>query len=134
MTKRLVGLFGVAVLVLSACTSGTPTQAPGGSQGPGASSGASQGTGEGTLAKDRFCISICPTPIRPPWIRLPQQDSVSIAVLDATQRGLLYYDKDLKLVPSLAEALPEVSADGKTFTFKLRAGAKYADGKPIVGG
>jgi len=134
MTKRLVGLFGVAVLVLSACTSGTPTTAPA-ATGPGASSGtASQGTGEGTLAKDQilhlYLSDTDPATLDP----AAAQDSVSIAVLDATQRGLLYYDKDLKLVPSLAEALPEVSADGKTFTFKLRAGAKYADGNPIVAG
>src|SRR4029078_5592767 len=60
------------------------------------------------------------------------QDSVSIAVIDATERGLLYYDKDLNLVPALAEALPEVSADGETLTFKLRSGLKYANGDPIV--
>src|SRR4029078_3708016 len=62
------------------------------------------------------------------------QDSVSIAVIDATERGLLYYDKDLNLVPALAEALPDVSADGKTLTFKLRSGLKYSNGDSIVAG
>jgi peptide/nickel transport system substrate-binding protein len=35
------------------------------------------------------------------------------------------------LVPYLAQALPDVSADGKTYTFTLRSGLKYSDGTPI---
>src|SRR6185503_15320134 len=62
------------------------------------------------------------------------QDSVSIAIIDAIHRPLLYYDKDLNLVPALAEALPEVTNEGKTLTFKIRADAKYADGTNIVAG
>ncbi len=31
------------------------------------------------------------------------QDSTSIAVLHALQRGLVYFDKDLKVVPELAD-------------------------------
>ena len=46
--------------------------------------------------------------------------------------ALLAFDKDLKVVPSLAAALPEVSADAKTITFKLRDGIKYSNGDPIV--
>ncbi|WP_433058440.1 ABC transporter substrate-binding protein [Dactylosporangium sp. CS-033363] len=38
----------------------------------------------------------------------------------------------LKLVPDLAQAMPEVSADGKTYTFKLKSGLKYEDGSPIT--
>lgn len=34
--------------------------------------------------------------------------------------GLLTHDADMKLGPALAEALPEVSADGRTYTYSLR--------------
>ncbi|MEV7771389.1 ABC transporter substrate-binding protein [Kitasatospora sp. NPDC086791] len=36
-----------------------------------------------------------------------------------------------KLVPDLAESLGKVSADGLSWTYKLRAGLKYDDGTPI---
>ncbi|MFI5493388.1 ABC transporter substrate-binding protein [Actinoplanes sp. NPDC051859] len=38
----------------------------------------------------------------------------------------------LKLTPDLAAAEPEISADKKTYTFKLKSGIKFDDGKPIT--
>jgi peptide/nickel transport system substrate-binding protein len=35
------------------------------------------------------------------------------------------------LVPYLAQDMPKVSADGKTYTFTLRKGLKYSDGTPV---
>jgi len=35
------------------------------------------------------------------------------------------------IVPDLAEALPEVTNDGKTFTFKLRKGIKFSTGQEV---
>ena len=36
-----------------------------------------------------------------------------------------------KVVPGLAESMPEISGDGKTYTLTLRKGLKYSDGTPI---
>ncbi|SMD07584.1 ABC transporter substrate-binding protein [Kibdelosporangium aridum] len=45
--------------------------------------------------------------------------------------GLVDRDAKLKLTPALAEKLPEASADGLTWTAKLRQGVKFSDGTPL---
>ncbi|MEZ2126520.1 MULTISPECIES: ABC transporter substrate-binding protein [unclassified Sinorhizobium] len=40
---------------------------------------------------------------------------------------LYTFDKNWKVTPLLAESLPEISADGKTYTIKLRTGIKFHD-------
>ena len=37
-----------------------------------------------------------------------------------------------KVIPGLAEALPKISADGKTYELTLRKGLKYSNGEPVV--
>jgi peptide/nickel transport system substrate-binding protein len=39
--------------------------------------------------------------------------------------------KGSELIPGLAEALPEISDDGKTYSFTIRKGLKYSDGTPV---
>ena len=46
--------------------------------------------------------------------------------------GLLSLDGGMKLRPALAAALPEVSDDGLTYTYKLRQGVKFSDGQPFT--
>ncbi|HEY3686824.1 MAG TPA: ABC transporter substrate-binding protein [Streptosporangiaceae bacterium] len=41
-------------------------------------------------------------------------------------------DANYQLTPHLAAAAPKVSADARTFTFKLRTGLKWSDGKPFT--
>jgi len=36
-----------------------------------------------------------------------------------------------EVVPGLAEALPEISADGRTYRLRLRSGLRYSDGSPV---
>jgi peptide/nickel transport system substrate-binding protein len=56
--------------------------------------------------------------------------------LKTVYTGLLAY-KDAygkagnELIPGLAEKMPDVSSDGKTYTFQLRKGLKYGDGTPV---
>jgi peptide/nickel transport system substrate-binding protein len=58
------------------------------------------------------------------------------AVLDTTCAHLLTYpDKPppvaYKVVPEVANALPRISPDGKTYTFELRSGFRFSDGTPV---
>ncbi|MEU6486613.1 ABC transporter substrate-binding protein [Streptomyces sp. NPDC046887] len=46
--------------------------------------------------------------------------------------GLLAFDGGMKLQPALAAELPKVSADGLTYTYRLRKGVTFSDGKPFT--
>ena len=45
--------------------------------------------------------------------------------------GLMAQDKDANVIPGAAESYT-VSADAKTYTFKLRANGKWSDGSPVT--
>ncbi|MGG8406951.1 ABC transporter substrate-binding protein [Streptomyces sp. 12297] len=46
--------------------------------------------------------------------------------------GLLTHDASMRLRPALAVALPEVSRDGLTYTYRLRQGVRFSDGTPFT--
>ncbi|HLF00621.1 MAG TPA: ABC transporter substrate-binding protein [Anaerolineales bacterium] len=46
--------------------------------------------------------------------------------------GLLDYDSGTTLQPRIAASLPDVSADGLTYTFKLRTGVKFHNGREVT--
>ncbi|MDR1083619.1 MAG: peptide-binding protein [Deltaproteobacteria bacterium] len=58
-------------------------------------------------------------------------DTSSSSVTGQVYRGLVRFDRDLKLVPELAESFT-VSDDQLTITFKLRPGLMWQDGKPLT--
>ena len=51
----------------------------------------------------------------------------------ALYEGLVRWDnRDFSIVPAAAEALPEVSADGRRYTFRIRQEAKWSNGEPVT--
>ena len=136
MQKRLFGILASIAVIAAACGGATTSSAPpAGSAAPGASATAAASpapSGADLAAEQILTIDLGSEP--PTLDPNKAQDSTSIAVLHALHRGLVYFDKDLKVVPALAEALPEVSADAKTLTFTLKDGIKYSNGDPIVAG
>jgi peptide/nickel transport system substrate-binding protein len=54
--------------------------------------------------------------------------TVHFVMVTQIHNGLVEFDQNYELQPVLAEALPEVSEDGLTYTFKLRSGVKFHDG------
>ncbi len=130
MQKRLLGIFTSMAVVLAACGGATTSSAPAETPEPGASAEVTPAP-ESNLADEQiYRIDISGEP--PTLDPSVAQDSNSLAVLRALHRGLVYIDKDLKVVPSLAESW-EVSADAQTLTFRLRD-AQYSNGDPIVAG
>lgn len=63
----------------------------------------------------------------------PQQASfvTEISVIMMNWQALMTFDLNMKPIPGQAESV-DVSADGKTYTFKLRADSKYSDGTPLT--
>jgi ABC-type transport system substrate-binding protein len=70
----------------------------------------------------------------------PQRADPGTAVLSYESRvvmalydGLLTYDGDGRAVPLVAETW-DVSGDGLTYTFHLRDGVRWTDGRPVTAG
>ena len=60
-----------------------------------------------------------------------------IQILDPACGGLVaFQDKPLpaglRVVPHLAEALPTISRNGKTYTFQIRKDARFSNGRPVT--
>lgn len=65
----------------------------------------------------------------------PQKASfvAEAALIGMVFEPLLSYDPgSLQLRPAAARALPEVSADGRIYTYRLRPGLVYSDGAPLT--
>jgi len=59
-------------------------------------------------------------------------DTASSQVISMLFEGLLISKPNGDLVPGLASAMPQVSSDGLTYTFKLRPNLKWSDGQPLT--
>jgi oligopeptide transport system substrate-binding protein len=127
-SKRLLALVGAVAIFAAACGGSTATSpADQGSQAPGASPAA----GGGDLADEQvlrlYYSNEDPSSLDPAIA----QTSTDIQIVHALSRPLLYFDKDLNLVPALAADMPVISDDELTYTFTLRD-AQYSNGDTIV--
>ena len=61
----------------------------------------------------------------------PSTSTITYQVLSLVYQGLVDFDRDLKIKPVLAESWT-TSADGKQWTFKLRKGVKFHNGRPLT--
>ena len=118
--RQFVELLGVSaagfgLVSMAGCSGGTST---------------STSTGSGTAgggAADAITYSLTTDPraLDPAYF----DDGESAVVSCNIHEGLYQYGaKDAKVAPCLATELPEISADGLTYTVKLREGVKFHDG------
>jgi ABC-type transport system substrate-binding protein len=59
-------------------------------------------------------------------------DAATMQLMRLLYGGLLDCDDDMRLVPWLAAGLPEVSADKKKYTFTVRKGVRFANGRELT--
>lgn len=58
-------------------------------------------------------------------------DSVTANILAQVYEDLYKLDTDGNVLPNIATDMPEISADGLTYTIKMRGDTKWSDGKPV---
>lgn len=129
--QRLLASLSVliAAVAIAACGGGDDNNGGGSNDNAGSEQSAPSGRtgGEATIAYASFPDYLDPAL------------SYTVAgwqALADTNLGLLTYKRTTgeagaTLIPALAEAMPEVTDGGKTYTLTLRDGLKYSDGTPV---
>ena len=106
---RLISIVAAAALVLTGCSSNSDSGAAGGSI---------------TVAYQNDISTLDPA-IGYDW--------QNWSIIKSIFGGLMDYEPGTSnLVPNLAAEEPEISADGKTFTFKLRSGVLFHNGREMT--
>lgn len=129
--KRLMTLALALLLMLGAAACGNTVTDEGGnppaSQAPAGTE--PSGEGGGTAAKDTIIYAFwnAPSGVLQPLLVDDEYDG---AILKFTFDTLLAYDKELNVVPNMAEYT--MSEDQKTLTFTLKEGIKWHDGEPVT--
>ncbi|MCD8777010.1 peptide ABC transporter substrate-binding protein [Mammaliicoccus sciuri] len=106
---KVLTMMLVAVLILSACSSG----------------GGSKGKSDETL--DLQINGDVPT-----MDSAMATDGLSFDMFFQTMEGLYTLDKDDKAIPAVAKGDPKIMNDGKKWTIKLRDDAKWSNGDPVT--
>jgi peptide/nickel transport system substrate-binding protein/oligopeptide transport system substrate-binding protein len=112
---RLIALLAVAALFLSSCI-----DLDWGYHPPEVNLGGNQ-----TLS---IPLGDDPATLDPALVK----DAESALVVRQIFSGLVTLDDDLQVQPDLAASLPEISPDGKVYTFTLRADAKFHNGRQVT--
>jgi peptide/nickel transport system substrate-binding protein len=119
--KRLIPLLAIAALVATACSSTTSTPSSGASAPTPTPAETPVNGGSMIVALDGDMAYADPSLV---------SDGNSLYVEAQVIQGLVGLKPGTisDVIPVLASALPDVSSDGLTYTFKLRTGVKFHDG------
>ena len=122
LKRRTIAMLGVVALVASACVGQTPSASP-----PPAASGEPTAPPAAEVGDFTFVVDSEPTTLAGPPDDLPT----------SWITGLLYtalYQPNYKLeyVPLAADGMPETSADGLTWTVKIKKGILFHDGTELT--
>lgn len=120
MKAKKVSLFLVMILALStflaACSGDDSTSSKGG--------GSTEGVEQ--------VLNVVESSEIPSMDTTLATDAVSFNVMNNVMEGLYRLGENDEVTEGVAEGEPEVSEDGKTYTFKLRKDAKWSNGDPVT--
>ena len=119
----LMAFLGLA-LTLSGCNNS------GGSAGSSPTAGGSAPVAGGSKTPGvlKYPLTAEPTTLDPAMVR----DGVTIDLLQSLYEGLVGWNDKNQVTPLAASELPKISPDGKTYTFTIRDGAKFHNGRQIT--
>jgi ABC-type transport system substrate-binding protein len=125
--RRSLGLLGALAILVSACSQGSPTTPPGasgatGSQAPGTSQGTGSASADLKLVLDG----------EPTYFSNAYNDVPTGYVNGAIYSALYRINNKAAAVADMATDQPQVSADGLTWTVKIKDGIKFQDGSPLT--
>lgn len=124
------------VLALSACSgSDSDSDADSGSEPDSSSDTSSEETDEGSdggEATGEQVFNMIETAEIPTGDPSLATDAASFIVFGQTMEGLYVLDENDTPVPAIADGEPEISEDGKVYTFKLREDAEWSNGDPVT--
>ena len=137
---KVLGIFSVllALMLLMACSGGSQATAPAVeptvaltevSESAAAEDSGDSDQGESTVGDTTRLVQLF---VDPPTLD-PHltTDATSARIIVEVFGGLVTIDRNLDIVPDLAESW-DISDDGRVYTFNLREGAKFHDGKPVT--
>jgi oligopeptide transport system substrate-binding protein len=117
MTRLSAAVVTMGALALASCSSGSDQN---GTAGPG-------------QKVFRYSLDSAPTSLDPVRAGTLYANQIVVNLYD-TLYVYKYLQRPYELKPSLAAALPEISADGLVYTFSLRPGVLFADDPAFPGG